>query len=89
MAMGASPKAILAGVIRQGMALVLAGLAIGLAGAMAVTRLLKTMLFQVEPTDLVTYLAVSAVLLGAAVVACWVPARRAAGIDPQIALRCD
>ena len=89
MAMGASPKAILTGVIRQGMALVLVGLAIGLAGAMAVTRLLKTMLFQVEPTDIVTYVAVSAVLLGAAAVACWVPARRAAGIDPQIALRCD
>jgi putative ABC transport system permease protein len=89
MAMGASPKAILTGVIRQGMALVLVGLAIGLPRAMAVTRLLKTMLFQVEPTDAITYVAVSAVLLAAAVIACWVPARRAAGIDPQIALRCD
>ena len=69
------------------MMLVAVGLACGLGGALALTRLLKKLLFEVTPTDCPTYAVVSALLLGAALVACWVPARRAARIDPQVALR--
>ena len=63
MALGASPADILRKLVCQGMVLVVCGLVAGLAGAVALTRLIKTMLFQVEPTDLATYVAVSAWLL--------------------------
>ncbi|HUI57689.1 MAG TPA: ABC transporter permease [Bryobacteraceae bacterium] len=89
MALGASPGAILGGVIRQGMLLVVFGLAAGAAGAVAVTRLIKTLLFQVEPTDTYTFALVPALLLAAALLACYVPAKRAARIDPQAALRAE
>lgn len=88
-ALGASPADILTAVVRQLMVLVTIGLACGFAGALALTRLLKNLLFEVTPTDAPTYLAVSALLLVASLAACWVPARRAAGIDPQVALRCE
>src|SRR5207302_1299258 len=71
-ALGAAPADILATVVRQGMVLVAIGLACGLAGALALTRLLKNLLFEVTPTDVPTYAAVSALLLAAAFVACWV-----------------
>lgn len=89
MAMGARPHHILTTVIRQGMLLVAIGLSAGYVGAVALTRFLKTFLFQVEPTDATTYSLVSGLLLGAAFVACYLPAIRAARIDPQMALRCD
>jgi putative ABC transport system permease protein len=88
-ALGASPRDILATVVRQGMVLVAIGLVCGLFGALALTRLLKNLLFEVTPTDAPTYAAVSVLLMAAALAACWVPARRAAGIDPQVALRCE
>jgi ABC-type antimicrobial peptide transport system permease subunit len=74
-------------VLRQGISLVLAGLAIGMAGALVLTRLLTTMLFGVQPTDALTFLAVSIVLVTVAASACLIPARRAASVDPMIALR--
>jgi putative ABC transport system permease protein len=89
MAMGAKPSNILVTVIRQGMLLVTIGLAAGYLGAVALTGFIKTFLFQVEPTDVATYATVSALLLGAALLACYLPAMRAARIDPQVALRCD
>lgn len=89
MALGATPGDILATVIRRGMVSVAAGLAAGLAGAIGLTRTLKTLLFEVTPTDAPTYLAVSGLLLLAALLAAYWPARRAARIDPQIALRCE
>ncbi|MBZ5620460.1 MAG: ABC transporter permease [Acidobacteriia bacterium] len=89
MAMGARPRHILGTVIRQGMLLVAIGLAAGYLGSVALTGFLKTFLFQVEPTDGATYSLVSALLLGAALIACYLPAMRAARIDPQTALRCD
>jgi predicted permease len=88
-ALGARPMDILGSVIRQGMVLVAIGLALGLGGAIVLTRFLRAFLFQVDPTDAATYLLVSFLLLAAAVAACYVPARRAARIDPQAALRCD
>jgi len=89
MALGARPRDILRTVIRQGMLLVGIGLAIGLGGAVALTRFLRAFLFHVQPTDAATYALVSALLSGAALAACYVPARKAARIDPQSALRCD
>jgi predicted permease len=88
-ALGAAPANILSTVLRQGMVLVTVGLACGLGGALTLTRLLKKLLFAVTPTDAPTYAVVSAVLLVAALFACWIPARRAARIDPQVALRSE
>jgi putative ABC transport system permease protein len=88
-ALGAAPADILSTVLRQGMVLVTVGLACGLGGALTLTRLLKKLLFAVTPTDAPTYAVVSALLLVAALLACWVPARRAARIDPQVALRSE
>jgi putative ABC transport system permease protein len=87
MALGAQPSSVLGMVLRQGLQLVLIGLAMGLAGALVLTRLLTTLLFGVEPTDTFTYVAVSMVLLSVAAVAGVVPARRAASVDPMVALR--
>ena len=74
-------------VLRQGLQLVLAGLAIGMAGRMVLTRVMTTLLFGVEPTDALTLLAVSMVLVAVAAAACLIPARRAASVDPMVALR--
>jgi putative ABC transport system permease protein len=87
MALGAQRGSVLSLVLRQGIALVLVGLAIGLAGALVVTRVLTTLLFGVEPTDALTFLAVSMVLVAVAAAACVIPARRAASVDPMVALR--
>jgi putative ABC transport system permease protein len=87
MALGAQRGAVLAMVLRQGLQLVLIGLAIGLAGALVLTRVLATLLFGIEPTDGLTFVAMSMVLVAAAAVACFVPARRAASVDPMVALR--
>ncbi|MBZ5726587.1 MAG: ABC transporter permease [Acidobacteriia bacterium] len=89
MALGASPADIVGAVIRRGMLLAGIGLAAGVGGAWALTGYLKTLLFQVEPTDAVTFLLVAALLLAAALLACFVPAMRAARIDPQAALRAE
>ena len=87
MALGAPRFNVLAMVLRQGLQLVLIGLAIGLAGALVLTRMLTTMLFGIEPTDGITFVAVSMVLIAVAALACLVPAKRAASVDPMIALR--
>ncbi len=87
MALGAPRAGVLGMVLRQGLQLVSIGLVIGMAGAILLTRLLATLLFEVEPTDGLTFLAVSTVLLAVAVVACLMPARRAASVDPIVALR--
>ncbi|CAN5783831.1 ABC transporter permease [soil metagenome] len=89
MALGADRGAVLALVFRQSMAQVLPGLAIGAASALALTRVLRSQLFGVEPTDPVTFIAVTLLLLGVAVLATWVPARRALRVKPLEALRHD
>ncbi len=87
MAMGARPADVLLLVLRQGLLLAAGGLALGLAGALAATRLLRAMLFDVTPADPLTYAAVAAALALVALAACYVPARRAMKLDPLAALR--
>jgi ABC-type antimicrobial peptide transport system permease subunit len=74
-------------VIRQGMELTVAGVAIGLIGAALLTRVMATLLFGVSATDIVTFSAVPVVLVAAALVASYLPARRAIQVDPVVALR--
>jgi predicted permease len=87
MALGASPADVLRLVMRQSLLLTVAGVIIGLAGAAAVTQLLTSMLFGVKASDPLTYAAVIVVLIVVALVASYVPARRAMRVDPMIALR--
>jgi ABC-type antimicrobial peptide transport system permease subunit len=68
---------------------VLTGLSIGIAGALLLGRLMSSLLFAVTPTDLLTFIAVSAVLVSVAAVACFLPARRVTTIDPMLALRSE
>ncbi len=88
-ALGARPATILKLVIRQGMFLAVLGVGIGIAGAVALTGLVKSLLFEVPPTDLLTFTGVGLMLLTAAALASYLPARRAATVDPNIALRAD
>jgi putative ABC transport system permease protein len=86
-ALGASTRDILASVVREGLRLTAAGLAIGCALSLAIASSLRSMLFGVTPTDAPTYAAVGALLAAASLVACYLPAHRAARIDPMQALR--
>jgi predicted permease len=87
MALGASTRDILRMVLRQSLMLIAVGVAIGLAGAVAVTRVLTNFLFGVKPTDLATFAAVSMVLVIVALIATYLPALRATKVDPMVALR--
>jgi putative ABC transport system permease protein len=86
-ALGARQADVLGLVIREGAALAMAGIALGLLGALAFTRILSTLLFGVSPTDPFTFTSVSLVLVAVALAASFIPARRAAKIDPVVALR--
>jgi putative ABC transport system permease protein len=87
MALGARPAQVLLLVERQGMLLVLAGLTIGIAGGLLLMRLMTSLLFRVSPSDPFALLAGAVTLIAVSVVACYLPARRAARVDPLIALR--
>jgi putative ABC transport system permease protein len=87
MALGARAVDVLKLIIRNGLTLTLIGVVIGMGGAIALTRLMSTLLFGVTPTDKLTFLAVSAVLIVVALMACYLPARRATKVDPMEALR--
>ncbi len=89
LALGARPGQISAMMLGQGMRLLSLGLLIGFAGAIGIARLLRSLLFGVSVSDLSTYLVVSLVLSLAAAIACWIPARRAARVDPMITLRAE
>jgi predicted lysophospholipase L1 biosynthesis ABC-type transport system permease subunit len=89
MALGAQRYSVLSMVIRRGMVLVLVGCGLGVILAIALTRIVSSLLYGITPTDPLTF-ALTVLLLGAvAFVSCWLPARRAAGIDPMTALRCE
>ena len=87
MALGASALDVLKLVLKNGMSLALIGVGVGLAGAFGVTRLMVAMLFDVKPTDVATFAIVSVGLILVALLACYVPARRAMKVDPLVALR--
>jgi putative ABC transport system permease protein len=87
MALGAERADVLRMVVSHGLRLSLIGIGAGLAAALGLTRLMSSMLFGVRPTDFVTFAAVSLLLAGVAVLASYVPARRATRVDPIIALR--
>jgi predicted permease len=89
LALGAAPAAIIALVVRRGMKLAAAGIAVGLLGAAAAVRVLSRLLFGVRAGDPMTYVAVATALLGVAFIACYMPARRARRIDPIVALRAE
>ena len=86
LALGARPRNVLYLIVRHGMKLTLVGVGIGIAAALAATRLMSGLLFAVTPTDAATFVAASSVLIIVALVACYVPARRATKVDPLVAL---
>lgn len=87
MALGAARRDVLRMVMREAMLLALAGIVAGVAGALALTRFLGSLLFEVKPTDPVTFVGVAVALMVVAMAACYVPARRAMRVDPMVALR--
>jgi predicted permease len=89
MALGAQPRDIFSRVIRHGLMLIAIGLSIGLLGAQALTRTMISTLYRISPTDPTTFTFVAVLLAGVALLACYLPARRATHVDPMVALRCE
>jgi putative ABC transport system permease protein len=89
MALGAQSADVLKLILGRGLRLTTLGLGIGLAGAFALTRFMRNLLYDVSPADPPTFLAVVVILTVFALMACYVPARRATRVDPLIALRCE
>jgi len=87
MALGASSGNIQGIVLKQGLMVAMTGVTVGIAGALALTRILRSLLFGLSATDPVTFTGVAALLIFAALVACYIPARRATKVDPMVALR--
>jgi putative ABC transport system permease protein len=89
MALGATQREVLSLVVRQGMLLSLVGIGLGIGVALGLTRSLASLLYEVRPTDPVTFLGVALLLIAVSLVATYIPARRAAKVDPMVALRCE
>ncbi len=89
MALGAQSRDVLRLVMREGVTLAIAGIALGVAAALAAMRLIESYLYGVSATDPATFIAIPLLLGSVALAACWIPARRATKVDPMIALRCD
>jgi putative ABC transport system permease protein len=87
MAIGARPLDVFKMILGQGMKLALIGVGLGLVGAFIVTRFMATMLFGIEPTDATTFGAITAILIAVALLACYLPGRRATKVEPTISLR--
>jgi ABC-type antimicrobial peptide transport system permease subunit len=87
MGLGAQRRDVFEMVVAQGFKLTLIGLAIGIAGALALTRFLSSLLYGVKPTDPLTFIGVSVLLAAVALLACYIPASRAVRVDPMVALR--
>ena len=88
-ALGAESRQVVRMVVGEGMRIVAIGVAIGLAGSLGATRLLRSQLFGVGPTDVLTFTVVTVLLAFVAMLACFLPARRASRVDPMVALRTD
>ena len=86
-ALGARPRDVLAMVLGQGLRTVLVGVVLGVAGSLALTRAIQSLLFGITATDPLTFIAVILLLVTVALLACYIPARRAAKVDPMVALR--
>jgi putative ABC transport system permease protein len=89
LALGAQSHNVLRMIVGQAMKLTLIGIALGMLGAFALTRLMSSLLFDVSTTDPITFVAVALLLLLVAILAAWIPARRATRVDPMIALRSE
>jgi ABC-type antimicrobial peptide transport system permease subunit len=89
LALGAPPRMLVRLVLQQGLMLITAGIVAGAAGALGLTRLIASMLFEVSPTDPLVFTGVPLLLVLVALAACLVPARRASRVDPIVALRCE
>ncbi|HMB27845.1 MAG TPA: FtsX-like permease family protein, partial [Blastocatellia bacterium] len=89
MALGAQASDVMKMVVRRGMAPAMIGVAVGLGASYALTRLMKSLLFGVSATDPLTFIVIALSLGLVALLACWIPSRRAAKVDPMIALRCE
>ena len=88
-ALGARSTSVIWLILRESIAPVLVGLVAGLAAALALTRLIESMLFGLTSQDIATYTIAATILLASAVVAAWIPSRRAARVDPMSVLRCE
>ena len=88
-ALGATARDVGRMIVGQGLKLVLSGIALGLVGALALRRMIEKLLFGVSPTDPLTYAVIASLLIGVALLACWIPARRATKVDPLVALRSE
>lgn len=89
MALGARPRDVLSLVVREGMTLAGLGIVLGMGGALAATRLLASLLYGVTPSDPLTFVSVAVLLAAVALLACWLPGRRAARVDPIVVLRAE
>jgi putative ABC transport system permease protein len=89
LALGAAPGSVLRHILGQGLVLTIAGLLLGVTGGLALTGTMRTLLYSVEPTDVVTFVSVPLLLVAVAVLACYIPARRATRVDPLTALRSE
>jgi ABC-type antimicrobial peptide transport system permease subunit len=89
LSLGARPRDLLKLVVGQGMIMTLIGLVIGVGASFALTRLIEKFLFGVSPTDPLIFAMIPILLAGVALIACWIPARRATKVDPLVALRCE
>jgi ABC-type antimicrobial peptide transport system permease subunit len=89
MALGASPQAVQAMIVGEGLRLAALGIGVGLVAAFVASRLIQQLLFDVPPHDPLTYAGISLLLAAVATAACWIPARRATKVDPLIALRAE